>query len=132
MCARKLSGSYFFFVPFDKVRNVRLQLIDANPDLTLRLFRGALEPEIINLRQHAVLTRHPSVAKKLPIRFALHRRRFLAERRKKFSGGAFQRRRRVIRQPGNAIHDREKKNRQIEQGSRAPKTPAAPSEKLTA
>jgi len=69
----------------------------------LRFLRSALQPEVVDLRQHPVFPRHPSVTKNFPIGLVLYRRSFIAERGKKFGGCAVQRRRRIIRQLGNGI-----------------------------
>ena len=52
-------------------RNPRLQFIDANPGLTLRLLRRALQPQVINLGENPVLPRHPPVTKRFQFRQAV-------------------------------------------------------------
>src|SRR5216683_3641557 len=78
--------------------------------LALGFFGSRLQPEVVNLRQHPILACHPSVAKNLPLGLVLHRDSFMSERRTQFRRGALQRRCRVFRQFGDAIHG------QIEQG----------------
>ena len=75
-------------------------------DLSLRFLRRTLQPEIVNLRQHAILARHPSVTKYLPPGLVLYGRSLTAKRKKQVSGSALQRRRRIIRQFRNTVHGR--------------------------
>src|ERR1700724_192194 len=94
--------------------------------LALGFFRSSLQPEVVNLRQHPILACHPSVAKNLPLGLVPHRDSFMSERRTQFRGSALQRRGRVFRQFGDAIHGQTEPG-QTEKGSRISKTPPPPS-----
>ncbi len=64
---------YFFF-------DQRLELIDPLPHFTLGFFRSCLEPQVIDLREDAVLAGHPAVAEGFPVGLGGDRRGFLLQR----------------------------------------------------
>ena len=87
-------------------RNARLQFVDANPGLALRLFRRAFQPQIIDLGEDSVLARHPAVAKRLQFRVDANLGSFAGARSNALARSLLQRRRRIVRQFGNGVrHD---------------------------
>ena len=79
------SGFCHFF--FDD----RLDLVDPLSHLALGVFRRRLQPEIIDLGEHAVLARHPAVAEGLPVGLVLDGRGFLLQRGEQLLDGLVQR-----------------------------------------
>ena len=74
--------------------------VDPLSNFAFRIFRRSLQPQIVDLGEHAVLARHPAVAEGFPVRFALDRLGFLAQGSEQLLDGLVQRRRGVALQFG--------------------------------
>ena len=70
-----------------------LEFVDALADFALGFFRRGLQPEIVDLRENAVLARQPAIAEGFPVGFALDGRGFLLQRRQQLLDGVVERRR---------------------------------------
>ena len=81
------------FVPFFGFHhdgfNFELYFVNPLPNLTLTLDGSALSPKFIDLRQHAVLSCEPSIAKGFPLSFTRNLG-FLVESGQQFGGRAIQ------------------------------------------
>ena len=71
-----------------------LEFIDALPHVALGIFRGRLQPKIVDLGEHAVLARHPAIAECFPVGFGLDRRGFFFQRGQQLLDSLVQRGRR--------------------------------------
>ena len=90
---------------FNRGFGARLQFVDALPDLALRFFRSGLQPCVVDLREQAILARHPAVAKRLPVGLGLQRASLGLKRSKQVSDGFIERCRRIVVEFGNGVHE---------------------------
>ena len=80
-------------------------LVDALADLALWRLRRSFQPEIVDLREHAVLARHPAIAESLPFGFvAIDSSDSDSSAESRSRDRRVQRRRREIRQFRNGVH----------------------------
>ncbi len=85
--------------------SLRLELVDPLADLALGGLGRGLQPGVVDLRQQAVLARHPAVAERLPVGLGLQRASFGLQRSEQFGDGAIERRGRKIFEFGNGVHE---------------------------
>ena len=64
-----------------------LQFINSLSDFPLRRARRRFQPEIVDLREQAILAGQPTVAEKFPLRLFRNRGRFSFQSRRQVAGG---------------------------------------------
>ena len=74
-------------------RDPRLQFVDANASFPLGIFGSALQPQIIDLGEEAVLARHPAVSERFQLRIIANLGRLGRARSNALAGSLLQRRR---------------------------------------
>jgi hypothetical protein len=88
---------------FDQLGDAHLQFIDAHSGFALRIFGGALEPLVVDLREDAVFAGHPAIAKGFEIGVGADLGGFCGTRGDTLAGSLLEGGGRMVRQFGNGV-----------------------------
>ena len=87
----------------DRRFNFGFEFVDALADVALGFFRRGLQPEVVELGEHAVLASHPAIAEDFPVVFRCDCRRLLLQRGQQFAHRAVECRGGEVGQFGDGV-----------------------------